>query len=87
MAWLLGSSRCDVITTFAVLLDVVTVVTDCSWICEKLSDKFDFIQDDKEQLCNFRQYRMEDDEIVKLIQELFDNIDSGKALEFYQNKV
>lgn len=51
------------------------------------NDKFDFIQDDKEQMYNFRQYRMEDDEIVKLIQELFDNIDSGKALEFYQTKV
>ena len=66
---------------------VRTAVRNTSTHVATNNDKFDFIQDDKEQLANFRQYRMEDDEIVKLIQELFDNIDSGKALEFYQNKV
>jgi hypothetical protein len=66
---------------------VRTAVRNTSTHVATNNDKFDFIQDDKEQLSNFRQYRMEDNEIVKLIQELFDNIDSGNALEFYQNKV
>jgi hypothetical protein len=47
------------------------------------NDKFDFIQDDKEQFINFKNHKTSEDEIMKVVQELFDDMDNSKALEFY----
>jgi hypothetical protein len=49
------------------------------------NDKFDFLQDDKEQVVNFKNYKVTDDEIRAVVQQLFDDMDNSTAIEFYRS--
>ena len=49
------------------------------------NDKFDFIQDDKEQVINFKNYKTTEEEIKSVVQQLFDDMDNSTAIEFYHN--
>lgn len=47
------------------------------------NDKFDLKCDDKEQLQNFKQYTIENNEMIDIVKLLFDDIDDANAKEFY----
>ena len=60
------------------------VKTTSSYIATN-NDKFDFIQDDKEQVINFKNYKTTDEEICSVVQQLFDSdMEHSKAMDFYR---
>ena len=61
------------------------VVKTTSTYIATTNDKFDFIQDDKEQFINFKNHKTCEDDTRSIVQELFDDMDSSKAMEFYHN--
>ena len=64
---------------------VRTAVKTTSTHIATTNDKFDFIQDDKEQLFNFGQYVFDDIEKIRIVKELFDGIDDNKAVDFFHS--
>ena len=46
-------------------------------------DKFDFIQDDKQQHNNFKQHKVTEEDIINTIKDLFDNIEDEQARSIF----
>jgi hypothetical protein len=59
-----------------------TVKNECTYQPTTI-DKFDFLQDDKEQYNNFKQHKVTDEDIISTIKDLFDNIEDEQARNIF----